>query len=110
MFQHVPVLLMHSRKGTFSNVRPLLRGKVARGRCIDTGFVDVHRDLLLFHRWRLIWAAPLTCPEVIHVCETRGLFSLIRNLSRESSNVGLEILILTDSMCVSLATDPVMLP
>ena len=85
--------------GNFSTVRPLLRGEVTRGRCMDVAFVDIQRDLLVFHRWRLLWAARLHFPEVVHVCEARGLFSLIRHLSTSAAHVGVETLILGLHAC-----------
>ena len=90
--------------GKFATVRSSLRGEVARGRCNDTNFEEVRCDLLSFHRWRLMWAAPLNFPEVVLVCEARGLFALIRHLARSANHKGLEILTLTDSMCVAMET------
>ena len=75
------------------------------GQFLDQTFPEVNSTLLEFARWRLRWHAPLKFPEPIHMCECRALYALLRHLARSRASQNVEVLVLSDSMVVTLTTD-----
>ncbi len=50
-----------------------------------------------------MYAVPLKYPEPVHLCEARGLLSVVKHLSRDKNNHGRMHIVIGDNMGVALA-------
>ena len=89
----------------FHTVRSTLYGEVPRKLEPASNFPEIPSEMCEFGKWRTLWHAPLMRQEAIQVCECRGLVAFVRHCSRQMFYRFKDVLVLSDSMAVTLASD-----
>ena len=90
---------------SWNSVRSRIPGEIPRELVAAANFPEIAASLLDPADRRLLWHAPLKHSEAIHLCEGRGLFATIRRLCRSARFRCKDVLVLSDSLVVTLASD-----
>ena len=70
---------------------------------INPKFPEVPKEFLEGGRWRMLWNAPFSYKDPIHILECRSVLSTVKHVCRDSNLHGKRCLILNDNMGVVLA-------